>query len=117
MYNDKSITGNVLDPEYESKVMFSATERVGRVARSDLLKDTMSTNLGLSLGKKEVTNTDVTIIGKVEVTNTDVTNFEKEEVINTDATNSRSKSLRNTISTKLGFSFGKKKLANTEVTA
>eukprot|EP00555_Chaetoceros_dichaeta_P014941 CAMPEP_0198256354 /NCGR_PEP_ID=MMETSP1447-20131203/6289_1 /TAXON_ID=420782 /ORGANISM="Chaetoceros dichaeta, Strain CCMP1751" /LENGTH=538 /DNA_ID=CAMNT_0043942983 /DNA_START=79 /DNA_END=1695 /DNA_ORIENTATION=+ len=101
LYNDNDIIGNVLDPEYEPKVMFSATERVGRVARSDLLKSTMS--IGLSLGKKEVTNTDVT-------------NGGKEEVTNTDATKSRSDTLKSSISTKFGFSFGKKKLTNTEVT-
>lgn len=62
LYNDKGIVGNVLDPGYEPKVMLSAKERVSRVVRSDLLKNTMSTKLGFSFGKKEVTNEDVTNI-------------------------------------------------------
>jgi len=115
LYNDKGIIGNVLDPDYEPKVMFSATERVARVARSDMLKNTMSTKLGFSLGKKEVTNTDVT---STDVTSTDETNIDvrndlaKERV----ASVSRSDRFKNTMSTKLGFSFGKKEVTNIDVT-
>ena len=48
LYNNKGIVGNVLDPDYEPKVMLSASERVTRIAGSDMLKS----QIGFSFSKK-----------------------------------------------------------------
>ena len=53
LYNNKGIVGNLLDSDYEPKVMLSATERVSRIAGSDVLKS----KLGFSFKKKEAIDT------------------------------------------------------------
>lgn len=41
LYNDSSIVGNVLDPEYKPVIMTSAKERVDRITGSKLLQNTI----------------------------------------------------------------------------
>jgi len=48
LYSDKGIVGNVLDPNYEPKVMLTASERISRISGSPSLRETFKSGFGFS---------------------------------------------------------------------